>query len=87
MAKGERPQLALINREDVYAKLDGSPFHVPAYMKRPAPPAVGDTKCLWTMSGKMKVKVSSATYVNVKECDQVPSIYLSRSSASTEYGF
>jgi hypothetical protein len=76
IAKGERPQLALVTREEVCAKLDASPFHVPAYMKRPAPPAIGETRCLWSMTGRMKIKVSSATYVNVKDFNQVRAFYL-----------
>ena len=73
IARDEIPQLMLIWKKGVHDNLYTFDFHVPAYMRRSAPPSypAENASKLWHLEAPFKVKVSSATYVNVKEADMI----------------
>ncbi|CAG0915768.1 unnamed protein product [Notodromas monacha] len=71
IARGKTPEIALVHRKEVHVDCENSRFHVPSYVKRAPPPKIGETQCLWDMNEKMRVRVMSATYVNVKESEQL----------------
>ncbi|XP_059092638.1 phosphatidylinositol 4,5-bisphosphate 3-kinase catalytic subunit alpha isoform-like [Tigriopus californicus] len=73
IAKNDIPQLMLMLKEAVYNSLVKYEFHIPSYIRRnPNYNQLPEsTSKLWHLDEHFKVKVLSATYVNVKEADQI----------------
>lgn len=73
IAKNDIPQLMLMLKEAVYNSLVAFEFHIPSYIRRnPNYNQYPETTTkLWHLDEPFEVKVLSATYVNVKEADQI----------------
>ncbi|MEQ2177220.1 Phosphatidylinositol 4,5-bisphosphate 3-kinase catalytic subunit alpha isoform [Goodea atripinnis] len=71
---GRMPNLMLMSKDSLYCQLPMENFTMPSYARRistATPYMNGETatKCLWTISGTLRIKILCATYVNL--CDNV----------------
>lgn len=71
IAKGDTPQLMLMYKKKVYDSLPESSFHPPSYMRKPLTIPIKQSMLLWRVDKYFRLHVLSATYVNVKDVDQI----------------
>ncbi|KAG1683794.1 Phosphatidylinositol 4,5-bisphosphate 3-kinase catalytic subunit alpha isoform [Nymphon striatum] len=72
IARGEIPQLMLMSKEAVYKSLSCTPFQMPSFIRRVPPTnTVTTTTSLWKVDTMLRIRILSATYVNVKDVDKI----------------
>ncbi|XP_040576946.1 phosphatidylinositol 4,5-bisphosphate 3-kinase catalytic subunit alpha isoform [Lepeophtheirus salmonis] len=76
IAKGEVPQLMLMSKKHIYANLPSFEVRVPSYIRKApsslTPPSVNSKVIqLWRIDANFRLKITSATYVNVKDGDSI----------------